>query len=69
MTSFDVFSKVNIKYDLLVLVLYMCLTYFRQYVVSFKKIQNYVLFYQESELELAPDKKFPELEPPKTGRL
>ena len=40
--------------------------YFRQFVVSFKKFQNYVLFYQESELEPepAPDKKFPEPEPP-----
>ena len=34
-------------------------TYFRQFVVSFKKLENYVLFYQEPELELAPDKKFP----------
>ena len=35
---------------------------FRQFVVSFKKFQNYVLFYQEPEP--APDKKFPEPEPP-----
>ena len=26
-------------------------TYFKQFIVSFKKFQNYVLFYQESELE------------------
>ena len=30
-------------------------TYFRQFVVSFKNFQNYVLFYQEPE----PDKKIP----------
>ena len=33
--------------------------YFRQFVVSFKKYQNYVVFYQEPET----DKKFPEPEP------
>ena len=42
-------------------------TYFRQFVASFKKFQHFVLFYQEPEP--APDKKFPEPEPPKTGRL
>ena len=31
--------------------------YFRQFLVSFKKFQNYVLFYQEPET--APDKKIP----------
>ena len=36
--------------------------YFRQFLVSFKKFQNYVLFYQEPET--APDKKFPEPELP-----
>ena len=33
--------------------------YFRLFVVSFKKFQNYVLFYQEPELEPAPGRKFP----------
>ena len=36
-------------------------TYFRQFVVSFNKFQNYVLFYQEPEPKPALDKKF--LEP------
>ena len=36
-------------------------TYFRQFVVSLKKFQNYVLFYQEPEP--APDEKFPEPKP------
>ena len=37
-------------------------TYFKQFVVGFKKFQNYVLFYQEPEP--APGRKFPEPEPP-----
>ena len=37
-------------------------SYFRHFVVSFQKFQNSVLFYQEPEP--APDKKFPESEPP-----
>ena len=63
-----VFFKVNIKYDLHVPVLVgTCVkTNFRQFVpvVSFKKFQKYVLFYQEPKT--APDKKFPEPEPPQT---
>ena len=39
-------------------------TYFRQFAVSLKKFQHYVLFYQEPEPEPAPDRKFPEPEPP-----
>ena len=37
-------------------------TYFRLFVVSFKKFTNYNLFYQEPEP--APGRKFPEPEPP-----
>ena len=38
-------------------------TYLRQFVVSFKKFQNYVLFYQEPE----PDKKVPGAAPKQDG--
>ena len=38
-------------------------TYFRKFVVTFKKIQDYVLFYKEPE-PAAPGRKFPEPEPP-----
>ena len=61
-TSFDAFSKVNIKYDLHVLVHVLERGYFRQFVVSFKKFQKYIFFYREPALAL--DKKFPEPEPP-----
>ena len=61
LTSFDVFSVVNINKDLYV-VHVLERRYFKQFVVSFKKIQNYVLFYQKQEP--APGRKFPEPEPP-----
>ena len=35
---------------------------FERILVRFKKLQNYVLFYQEPEVD--PDKKFPEPERP-----
>ena len=60
LTSFDIFSKVNIKQDLSVGT---CVrTYIRQFVVSYKKFQNNVLFYQKPEP--APGRKFTEPEPP-----
>ena len=54
----DVFSKVNIKYDLQYMY-WDIRTYFRQFVVSFQKFQNHILYYQELEPEPAPDKKNP----------
>ena len=58
LTSFDVFSKVNRKYNLHVLVHVLE----RILEVSSKKFQSYVFFYQEPEP--AQHKKFPEPEPP-----
>ena len=54
--------KKNRKYDLHVHCTGTCVrTYFTQFVVSFKKFQNHVLFYQEPEPEPepAPHKKIP----------
>ena len=60
LTSFDVCSKLNIKYELHVLV--HVLEHILEHSCQFSKIHKFVLFYQE--LEPAPDKKIPEPEPP-----
>ena len=62
LTPFDIFLKSKHKIE--PLCTGTCVNkYFRQFVVSLKKIQHYVLFYQETEP--APATKFLEPEPPK----
>ena len=56
LTSFDVFSKVNLNYYLYNIYWYMC---FRQFVGSFKKIPTFVLFTQEPK----PAQNRPALKP------